>query len=386
MKNRFDSVIVHYAEIGLKGKNRVYFENLLMKNIGFKLGRLAGSIIRESGQITLNLSKKADISEIKDILSRIPGIAYFSLAKRCNLDFEAIKEAVLEFLKDKDFETFKVDAERRDKGVKPDSMELNCLLGEKIIKKYNKKVRMSVPNILLKIERTSKYAYISSEKIEGVGGLPTNQKQKVIALLSGGFDSPVASFLMMKRGCEVILVHFQNQNQMAHSVQDKIEELAGQLSKYQINTKLYIIHFARIQKQIIALVHSTMRMLVYRRFMIKIASRIAKLEKAAFLVVGDSLSQVASQTLQNLEATYKESEKCIFSPLIGMDKKDIIAITRKIGTYDISALPYGDCCSYFLPKHPELKSSAGILKKIESGFDINPLVEEAVKKARIKEW
>lgn len=386
MKNEFDSVVVHYAEIGLKGKNRTYFENLLINNIKTKLGKLADSCIRESGQITINLAKRANLSKVKDIVSRIPGIAYFSFSIRCGLDIKQIKKAAFDSLKDKNFKTFKVDSERRDKSIKPDSMGLNCLLGEEIIKKYNKKVKMKEPDLLLKIERTSTHAYISFQNIGGVGGLPTNQKQKVVALLSGGFDSPVASYLMMKRGCEVILVHFQNRNQMTASVQNKIESLAKQLSRYQIKTKLYIVPFEKIQKQIIANAHSTLRMLVYRRFMIKIASKIAQLEKARFLVVGDSLSQVASQTLENLEATYYSSEKHILSPLIGVDKKEIMDIAKRIGTYDISALAYGDCCSYFLPKHPELKATKGLLEKIESGFEVEDLVKEAVGKVRIKEW
>ncbi|MBW2992274.1 tRNA 4-thiouridine(8) synthase ThiI [Candidatus Woesearchaeota archaeon] len=375
--------IIHYAEIGLRGKNRSFFENLLIDNIKKKLG--ADSIVRETGQIRIDL-KEIDISKAEEVLKRIPGIAYFSFAKRSKLDVDSIKKDVLEFLKDKKFETFKVDAMRRDKTVKIDSQELNYILGEEIIKKYKKKAKMKDCDLLLKIEMTTKNAYISAEDIKAVGGIPTKMNQKVVALLSGGFDSPVAAYLMMKRGCSVILVHFQNRNQMTNAVQDKIEKLAGQLSRYQINTKLYIVPFDDIQKQIIANVRSEMRMLVYRKFMLKISSEIAKKEKAKFLVVGDSLSQVASQTLENLSATYFNSEKPILSPLIGMDKDEIIKISRRIGTYDISELPYGDCCSYFVPKHPELKAKAGELDKAFSDIDVSGLVEEAVEKVKVKDY
>lgn len=378
-----DAIVVHYAEIGLKGKNRAYFERLLIDNIKKKLGDLADSYTRETGQITANI--KGDISKIKDVMLRIPGIAYFSFAKKTSSDIDAIKKDVLEFLKDKKFETFKVDAKRRDKSVKIDSQKLNCMLGDEIVEKYNKKVKMKDNDLLLKIEINTNFSYISDEDIKGVGGFPTKRNQRVVALLSGGFDSPIAAYLMMKRGCEVILVHFQNRNQLTKSVEDKIIRLAEQLSKYQINTKLYIVPFDEIQKQIIVNAHSTMRMLVYRRFMIKISSLIAREEKARFLVVGDSLSQVASQTLENLQATYFKSDRAIFSPLIGMDKNEIIDIARKIGTYEISELPYGDCCSYFIAKHPELKANAGELMNIEEEFD-EKFISEAVENAKVKEF
>lgn len=375
-----DAIVIHYSEIGLKGDNRVYFENLLIENIKKKLGNLADSFVREQGQITADV--KGDISKIKDILSRIPGIAYFSIAKRSSHETDTIKKDVLDFLKDKDFETFKVDSKRRDKRVNINSQELNCKLGEEIINKYRKKVKMRDNDLLLKIEISKKYSYISDEDIRGVGGFPTKRSQKVISLLSGGFDSPVAAYLMMKRGCEVIFVHFQNRNQMTNSVEDKVVRLAEQLSRYQINTKLYIVPFDKIQKQIIANAHSTMRMLIYRKIMIKISSLIAKEEKARFLVTGDSLSQVASQTLENLEATYANSKKPIFSPLIGMDKNEIMELAKRIGTFEISKLPYGDCCSYFVPKHPELKATVRDLDKIEEEFDEN-IISEAIKDAKI---
>jgi len=382
----FDNITVHYGEIGLKGSNRGYFERLLISNMKAKLGSLADSITKETGQITVKLSKRADLKKVEDILSRIPGIANFSLAKKSKLDISSIKDDALEFVKDIDFETFKVDTARHDKSVKIDSQQLNKSLGEEIIKKYGKKAKMKDPDLLLRIELSTHTAYISGKEIEGVGGMPTDNKQKVVALLSGGLDSPVAAYLMMKRGCTVILAHFQNQNQMTKSVQDKIEKLSSQLSKYQIKTKLYIIPFDSIQKEIIANVHSTHRMLVYRKLMLKISSEIAEKENAKFLVVGDSLSQVASQTIENLEATYHNSEKLIFSPLIGMDKKDITAISRKIGTFDISSLPYGDCCSYFVPKHPELKANSEELDDALKEMDIEKLIKEAVEKAVINEF
>lgn len=377
-KKSWDCVVVHYDEIGLKGKNRGFFERLLIKNINIKLDNRIKSCVREPGQITIDINKRNDYSEIKDVLSKIPGIAYFSFAKKVKLDLNLIKKKSIDFLRDKEYETFKINTKRHDKNFKLNSMELNSILGKAVVDMYKKKVKMKNPDIVLKVEISNQFAYLSDEGIEGVGGMPTNQKQKVVCLLSGGFDSPVAAYLMMKRGCEVILTHFQNQNQMSGSVKDKIIRLGKQLSKYQIKTKIYIIPFEKIQKQIIMRVHSTTRMLIYRRFMIKISSKIAEINKADFLVVGDSLSQVASQTFENLNVTYKDSEKHIFSPLIGLDKKEIINISKKIETYDISVLPYGDCCSYFLPKHPVLKANEKLIKNIESKLDIDLLVNGVI--------
>ncbi len=388
-QKQYDSIIIHYAEIGLKGKNRYSFERLLIKNIKIKCGDMIKSCSRDAGQITISIGDKIDAEKLQDVLIRIPGIAYFSFAKKCKLDLSAIKKCSVDFVKDIKYKTFKIDARRHNKSFKPTSMKVNELVGETVLDKYENlgiKVRMKDPDLIVKVEISNKNAFVSCEDIDGVGGLPTNPSQKVVALISGGFDSPVASYLMMKRGCEVILVHFHNKNQMSASVKDKIESLAKQLSKYQVKTKLYIVPFEKIQKDIIMKVHSKLRMLVYRRFMIKIASTIANIVGGKFLVVGDSLSQVASQTIDNLQATYHGSDVHILSPLIGLDKKEIIDISKKISTYDISKLPYGDCCSYFLPKHPMLRADIEMLDKLINEFDIPKLVKDAVKNAKLVEF
>jgi len=379
----FDKVIIHYDEIGLKGKNRKYFEKLLVDNITKKAGKVLLKGFRESGQITFGIIPQTNQEEITEILSKIPGIAYFSFAKKVDLDLETIKKEAVTMINSRDFETFKVNAKRHDKSFKYSSMDINCAVGE-AISALNRKAKMKNPDLMLKIEITKDSAYLSCEDVSGTGGLPTNQKQKVVVLLSGGLDSPVAAYMMMKRGCEAILVHCHNKNQSSDAVGDKIIRLSEALSKFQIKTKLFIVPFENIQKEIIMKAPSTTRMIVYRRFMIKIASVIAEKEKARFLVVGDSLSQVASQTIENLEATYKDSDKAVFTPLIGFDKNEITKISQKINTYDISILPYGDCCSYFLPKHPVLNINNRLLDRIESNIDADSLIKEAVSKADVK--
>ena len=382
----FDCVVVHYDEIGLKGKNKGYFEKLLMGNIVVKLKDVKHKIVRESGQLTIFFREKADYKVVCDVLSRIPGIAYFSFARKCSLDIDELKEESVKILSGLEFSSFKIDARRHNKDYKLKSSEINAVLGEAVINALGKKVKLDSPDVALKVEISHKGAYLSCASIAGVGGLPVNSRQRVVALLSGGFDSPVAAFMMMKRGCEVILVHFRNSNQMAPFVEDKISDLAKQLSKYQMRTALYIVPFEDLQKEIIMKAPAEVRMLVYRRFMIRIASGIAESCKARFLVMGDSLSQVSSQTIENLEATYKVSSKHIFSPLIGMNKREIMSVAERIGTHDISSRPYGDCCSYFLPKHPVLRADSKILDRIESEFDIEKLVMNAIKDTKKEEF
>ncbi|MFH1065210.1 MAG: tRNA uracil 4-sulfurtransferase ThiI [Nanoarchaeota archaeon] len=382
----FDTVMIHYAEIGIKGDNRGTFERLLIKNITAKAKGLVGAYNRDFGYIIIDLKPGADLGKLKTILARIPGISSFSFAAACKLNTNEIGKCAVAMLKEKTFTGFKVASKRYNKGFNTGSLELNKELGGIILDNYDKKVNLHTPDIIVKVEIATKAAYVSMEEIKGVGGLPINPRQKVVVLLSGGFDSPVAAYMMMKRGCEVILVHCHNQNLASYSVKDKIEHLAQCLSDFQPKTRLFMVPFEKIQKEIIINANSRIRMLVYRRFMLKIAARIAIINKAKFIVVGDSMSQVASQTIENLEATYIGSEKPILTPLIGMDKQEIINIASKIGTYEISKQPYGDCCSYFLPKHPMLKGNIAMLMGTEKQFDSEKLVAEAVKNAEVRQF
>lgn len=380
-----NNIIIHYDEIGLKGKNRNRFELLLIDNIKNKLKDHKFLYIKEYGHIILEFEKLTD--DIIKKISCIPGIANYLIAKKTTLKTPDIEKIAINILKDKNFDSFKIDSKRRNKDFKTKSIELNKHVGEKILDKYkDKKVLMKKQDITIIIEILTKNAYIGTRKIEGIGGLPTDKRQKMISLISGGIDSPVASYLMMKRGCQIIFTHFQNQTQNKSHVKDKIKKIVKKLSRYQINTKLYIFPFNDIQKQIILNIKSEYRMLIYRRFMLKISSIIAKKEDAKFLVTGDSLSQVASQTIDNLNSTYNNIQTNILTPLIGLDKKDITNISKKINTFTLSSLPYQDCCSFFVPKHPKLNSRIEDIKRLENLLDIDPLIQETIKKAEIIEF
>lgn len=358
-----------------------------MANVRRKLGDGVASFQRESGQLTLAIRERVDPDMVEGVLSRTPGIAYFSPAVRVEAVIEAMSVAAVELAESLEFETFKIASKRRDKALPFRSADVNNALGAAVLEAgEGRRARMKEPDLTIKVEMQKDHAYISARNVPGVGGLPTNPTQKVTVLLSGGLDSPVAAYLMMKRGCEAVLVHFQNRNQMSRSVEDKVVQLAEQLSRFQRRTRLYVVPFDGLQQEIIKHVPSGLRMLVYRRVMIRLAGVVSKRHKARFLVTGDCLSQVASQTYENLQATYVDSPPHVFSPLIGLDKKEITEISRRIGTFDISALPYGDCCSFFLPKHPELRARADELRKCEAEFDIEGLGEQAIAGAQLHEW
>ena len=379
--------IVHYDEIGLKCSNRGAFERRLMDNIRSRLGDSVKSIKREQGQLTFRAEEGASYDEIVEGLSCVPGIAYFSPAYKTACTMEDMTAMAIALAAEVEWETFKIDTHRHDKTNPIRSMNVNRDIGTSVLEQHpGKRARMKDPDLEIKIEMQKETAYVSRARIQGVGGLPTQPKQKVVALLSGGIDSPVAAYMMMKRGCSVTFVHFQNANQMADSVEDKIIQLAERLSLYQVKTRLLIIPFEDLQKKIIGSIKAERRMLVYRKIMIRMAAAVANKISAQFLVVGDSFSQVASQTHENLAATYANSPMHILSPLIGMDKREISDISRRIGTFEISALPYGDCCSYFLPKHPELRARSGSLQKALEELDIADLEAQAIEQATVYEW
>ena len=377
MKN---AVVIHYGEIGLKGKNRILFEKTLAKNIESTLKDLTDEKpIIKHGRLVLFISEKSD--QIKDRLRCIPGIKYFAFSIVVPLDIEAIKEVALKLAENKKG-CFKVETYRSNKNFPLTSVDVNNIVGEYIAKHTKKKVNLGKPDFIVFIEICKNEAYIYSEKIRGVGGLPVFPNEKIISLLSGGIDSAVSSFLMMKRGCKVVFVHFFNYTRQSQNVELKIKNLVEILSRYQIDSKLYMVPFREIQMEIIKNIPSKLRMLVYRRFMMRIASKIANLENAKAFVTGDSISQVASQTLDNLNVIYSAADKPVFTPLSGMDKEEIIDIAKRMGTYEVSILPYEDCCSFMVAKHPETRCDLKKIENAEKNLDIQGLVENAISKMK----
>jgi len=386
----FDSICVHYNEIAIKGNNRYLFEDKLVSNINSILNIKKGGINKRYGVILINLAyiEEKDTSKIKEVLQRIPGIANFSFSVKAKNDFLDIKEKSDLLVKDLDFNTFKVIAKRSNKRFEMNSQEINEKLGEYILEKFKKKVDVHTPQVSLYVDVGEKETQVYVNKIYGVGGLPVGSTSKVICSLSGGIDSPVAGFMMMKRGCEVVFVHIYNNTLVKAEVREKIQKLVKQLTLFQGNSRLYVVPFADIQKEIIAYIPSTYRMIIYRRYMFKIMNHIAKAEKAKGIVTGDSLGQVASQTLENINCIYKASYLPILPPLIGMNKDEIIELSKKIGTYESSIIPYPDCCSFMNSDHPTTKAWFDDILNFEREINLKEekLIEEAIASSEIFEY
>ena len=366
-------IVIHYSEIGTKGRNRDYFEDQLIENVKRIVN---GKVYKRYGMIV------ADTKEKKD-LSLIPGVAYYSYAENAKLDLEDIKEKSLVLLRKENFESFKIVSSRSNKNFNLTSPELNEKIGEFIFEKLNKKVKLKNPEKTLFVEVGEKEAFVYTEKIRGIGGLPVGISGDVVCSLSGGLDSPVAGFLMMNRGCKVIFVHVYNKTLHGKGMQEKLKKIVKELSIIQGESKLYMVPFGDIQNEIIEKVDAKYRMIVYRRFMMRIIGKIAIKEKCKFIVTGDSVGQVASQTLENLNCIWDASNINVFAPLIGMNKDSIVDIAKKINTYEHSIMPYPDCCSYMIAKHPVTKSRLDYIEREEKDIDVK-LVEKSVSEAELE--
>jgi len=390
---KYDSIICHYAEIGLKGKNRKFFEEGLMGNIktSFIINSCNGikNIRRISGRILIKIDKRAEEDKIRQALKNVFGIAYFSFAVNCGQDMEEIKKKSFEILEDKEFKTFRVETKRAEKDFYLTSQQINEQVGEYIFEKLNAKslkfrVNLKNPDITCFIEIVEKYAFLYLEKVRGLGGLPVGVSGKAMSLLSGGIDSPVASFYGMQRGIKIIFLHFTSFPFTEQASIEKVKKIVKILNKFQFQSNLYLIPFLNIQKEILLKTKAKLRVVLYRRFMFKIAEVLAEKEKIKALITGESVGQVASQTLENIGVIQETIKSLVLRPLIGMDKEDIIKKGKEIGTFDVSILPAQDCCQRFLPKHPETRANLKEVKEEEKKLDVKGLVKEAIKKVKVE--
>lgn len=361
------NLVAHYDEIFLKGNNQKYFIDCLKKNlcdlfVGIKITR------NESGLWIENFNEN-DIAR----LALVPGVANFASAFTCALDIEKISEAVANHDWGSGITSFRIKAERSDKRYPLNSLDIEKRLGSEINSKFGYKVNLNKPDLTIYINIGSDQAVISGNRYVGAGGLPVGSSGKVMCLLSGGIDSPIAAYKMMCRGAEVELVHFQNQTQVTEEVSQKIMDLAAVLARYHGKINLHIVPFADWQKQIVINIPSDYRMLLTRRIMFRIADSIAAKQKCLALVTGDSLGQVASQTLENLTAVYQAVDILKLAPLIGENKITIMSLARQLGTLEISNRPYEDCCSLFVAKHPQIKSRLSDVLKLERKLDLSAI-------------
>lgn len=380
-------VLVHYHEIALKRGNRPYFVRLLRQNLATSVRDLGLIGIKHlSARLLLNFEAAANPEEIRHRLQGVFGVANFSLVERCPADLEVLKAKILNALDGRPFSSFRVETKRSDKTFPLTSPEINREVGGFIKARSGARVDLTNADLTVSIEILPDGAFFSFEKIAGAGGLPVGASGRAVSLISGGIDSPVAAYRMMQRGCRLTFVHFHSVPYLDKTSQDKTRDLVKQLTRHQFASRLYLVPFGEIQRQIVAAVLRPLRVVLYRRMMMRIAEAIAGKEKARALVTGESLAQVASQTLANLAVIEEAASMPILRPLVGMDKLEIIDQARRIRTFEISTIPDQDCCQLFVPRHPATKARLSDVLDAESRLDIPALTELAVQKAEVEEF
>lgn len=392
---RFEYIVIHYVEIALKGKNRRFFEDILRRNIEKALKREGKFILKKiSGRFIVwlgELKKEGcaiSYEKISEILKNVIGIAHFSYALKTSCEIDAIKDAAISLLNGKIFNTFRVSAVRSDKKFLLTSQQVNEIVGKHIAENLFKKVSLKNFDVEVFIEITEDGAFLYLEKEECIGGLPVGVSGKVISLISGGIDSPVSSFYAMKRGCNVVFVHFHSFPYTGMESIEKVKQIIKILNKFQFKSKIYLVPFADLQSEIFVNTDGNLkkfRVVLYRRFMLRLAEKISEMEKAQAIITGDAIGQVASQTLENIRTINEACNIPVLRPLIAFDKEEIIKKAKEIGTYEISILPHCDTCTRFMPKHPATKADIETIKKIEKNLDVDKLVNDALRKMEILE-
>lgn len=384
--------IVHYHELALKGRNREYFEQRLVRNIRLALKGLGVKRIESlRSRIRVVLPSSASDKTVKDRLARVFGVANFFLAHAVPLnlthpDLSELNDAIGHDIQPRTFTTFRVTAKRADKRLTLTSMDVERAVGKHLCAITGKTVDLTNPDLTVYIELLSKEAYYSADKVAGPGGMPVGVSGKVACLISGGIDSPVAAYRMMKRGCRALFVHFSGRPLVSRASEEKVHELVQTLTAHQYESRLYVVPFGEIQREIVAHAPAPFRVVLYRRLMLRIAEELARREDCWGLVTGDSLGQVASQTPENLSVVQEAAELPILRPLIGMDKVEITDQAQRIGTFATSIEPDQDCCSLFTPPHPSTKTRIDDIRKIERAFDIGTLVKQGLDKAELSEF
>jgi len=381
------SIIVHYQEIALKGKNRPWFLGRLVRHLREAVVGLGVKEVRPlMGRIELVLGPDADRTMVGERIRRTFGVANFSHASRAPLELDALSAAIIKDLEGQSPATFRVSVRRADKRFPMTSMQVEREVGGQIKAVYGWPVNLSAAELTIHVELLTHDAFYFFAKERGPGGLPTGTAGRVACLLSGGIDSPVAAHRMMKRGCSVTFIHFHSYPILSRASQDKARELVRLLTTWQHRSRLYLVPFGEIQQQVLLTIPAPMRVVVYRRMMLRIAERIAKSRRAQALVTGDCVGQVASQTLENLSVVGAVATLPLFRPLIGMDKDEIVAEAQRIGTYAVSIVPDEDCCTLFTPRNPLTRAKIEQIERAEAVLPIDDFVESAVRDAIVEDF
>lgn len=377
-----NSVLIRYHEIALKKGNRAYFTELLKRNLLAAVRDLGAKEIR-SLPARLLLTFKNDVPQaiLIERMDTVFGVANFSIVERTARDIDVLRARILESLDGSRFESFRVETQRGDKTFPFTSPEINRQLGAAVKEQTGARVDLESADFTVTVEILPRDAFFGFNKIAGAGGLPVGASGRVVSLISGGIDSPVAAYRMMQRGCRLIFVHFHSVPFQDKTSQDKVRQLVTRLTRHQFASRLHLVPFGEIQRRIVAAVARPLRVVLYRRMMLRIAEAIARKEKGKALVTGESLGQVASQTLDNMAIIQQAARLPILRPLVGMDKQEIIDQARRIGTFEISTIPDQDCCQLFVPKHPATKARLAEVEADETKFDVKELLRYGVENA-----
>ena len=385
-----DVILIKYGEIVLKGNNRSTFEQLLAKNIRRAVKAL-GPVDIQHSQSTMRVTARndGDLDEYAEAISKVFGIAGLSRACVCEKDLSAIQSCAAEYLRDQleSARTFKVESKRSDKTFPLKSPELSAEVGGYLLDAFpHLTVDVRNPDLVVHVEIRDYAAYVHGNPYPGAGGLPVGSGGRAAIMISGGIDSPVAAWMMAKRGIDLTAVHFASPPYTSERAERKVIDLLGKVADWSGTVKLYIVPFTEFQERIRDNCPEELFTVIMRRYMIRVAQRIAENEHCLALISGESLGQVASQTLDALCCTEAVATMPVLRPLIGMDKEEIIRVSRKIDTFDLSILPYEDCCTVFTPRHPRTHPTLEMLEEAEAALtDADRLIDEAVAGVR-KVW
>lgn len=381
----FDHILIRYGEIALKGKNRKMFIARLQQNIQHKLKEFSDvQVKRTQGRIFVLLNGH-DPQPIIDKCRTVFGIHSMSLASKVDNDVEQIKHAALRALQNRtDVHTFKVVVKRVDKSFPVRSQDMNQVLGAHLLKNTEGfRVDVHNPDLFVHVEIRKEATYVTSDVIAGLKGLPVGTSGKTLLMLSGGIDSPVAGYLMMKRGVEVEAVHFHSPPFTSERAKQKVLDLAKRLTEYGMKMKVHIVPFTTLQQTIFREMPDSYSMTIMRRMMVRISEAICKKEGILSITNGESLGQVASQTMESMHAINEVTNYPILRPLLTMDKEEIIQLSREINTYPISIRPYEDCCTIFVPKSPKTMPKREKVNELEARYDFTELIHEAVEQTEV---
>jgi thiamine biosynthesis protein ThiI len=382
-----NSVVVHYKELALKGRNRPWFIQLLVRNLRRALADFDIVSIRSvMGRIEIELGSDVSWPGMADRVRRVFGIANFSLAGRGPHDFEQLASIILRDLGERSAASFRVSVRRADKRFPLTSPQIEREVGGLIKQAKGWLVDLERPALTIHIEMLPEYAFYFFGKEPGAGGLPTGTGGRLACLLSGGIDSPVAAFRMMRRGCSVLLIHFHSYPILSRASQEKVREIAALLTKFQQRSRLILVPFGELQQQVVLAVPPELRVVIYRRLMIRIAEKLARKWHARALVTGEVVGQVASQTLENMTAIAEATPLEILRPLVGMDKDEITAEAAGIGTLPISNIPDQDCCQLFTPRFPATRATRDQVARAESALPIEQMVQAALLASAVEDF